>query len=135
MVLSWVRIHHVGPTAQVLCPEIETSSTVAISQISCSYSVATPYLSLPHPLTPTLANPQFFFFGNLMFLILTMCPTHCMRVLVNIVGIYLMSHLVATFTILIFCHDFTPDSLCKMPMSMALNFPTWACVNAHDLHL
>jgi hypothetical protein len=118
-VLSWARIHHVGPTEWVLCLEIETSLAVAILQISCSYAWP-PSASA----SPALANPpKTIFLGSLMFPILTMCPAHCVRVLFSIAGICSMLHLVATFTLLSFYHHFTRNSLRKKPMWMALNFP------------
>ncbi len=97
--------------------------------------MATLYFGLPRPFTLILANPpKSIFLGRLVFPILTMCPTHYMRVLLNIASIYSMLHLVATSTFLSFYHHFTPDSLCRKPMWMALNFPAWACVSAHNLH-
>jgi hypothetical protein len=82
---------------------------------------------IPHPLTLALANPpKNIFLGSLLFPILTMCPTHHMRVLLNITRICSMSHLVTTSTLLSLCHHFTPDSLRKKPMWMGLSFFTWA---------
>ncbi len=135
MVLSWARIHHAGPAKQVLHLETETSPTVAISQISYSYNMATFCFGLPRPFTPALANPfEKYFLGEPTIPILTICPMHRMRVLLSIVGICSMSHLAATFTLLSFCHHFALNSLCRKPMWMALNFLAWACVSAHDSH-
>lgn len=123
-ILSWARIHHVGPAEQVLHPKTETNMAITISQISYSYSMATLCFNIPRPLTPALANPpKSIFLRSLMFLILIMCPAHYMRVLLNIAGIYSMLHLVTTSTLLSFCHHFTLDSLRRKPMWMALNFP------------
>jgi hypothetical protein len=86
----------------------------------------------PQPLTKP---PKSIFLGSIVFPILNMCLAHYMCVLLNVVGIYSMLHLATTFTLFSFCHHFTPNSLCKKPMWMALNFPAWVCVSAHNSHL
>lgn len=133
----WTRIHHVGPVEQILCPKIKTNPTVAISQISCSYSMATIYFGLPSPLTPSPLPwpiPQKIFSQRASCSPSTMCPIDRMHVLLSIAGICSMTHLVATFTLFSFYHHFTSDSLCKKPIWMTLSFPAWACVSAHTSH-
>ncbi len=103
MVLSWAKIHHVGPAERVLHPETKTNLAIAILQISCSYNVAILYFNLPHPLTLTFTNPpKSIFLGSLMFPILTMCLAHRMHVLLNITGISSMLHMAATSSCSIF---------------------------------
>lgn len=110
-VLSWVRIHHVGPAERVLHPETKTSPAVAILQISCSNSMTTLYFGLPHPLTHNLANPP----KNIFLGRLTMCLTHRMRVLLSVTGICSMSHLAVTSPLLSFCHHFTHIACAESP--------------------